>query len=83
MADRKREDQTQEGVAMNLQEVRDKASALGIDHGGSTPKLVLIRAIQRHEGSTSCFGTDVRYACKNFQCPWHADCLKPIAEWMR
>jgi len=68
---------------MNLQEVRDKASALGIDHGGSTPKLVLIRAIQRHEGSTSCFGTDVRYACMNFQCPWHADCLKPIAEWMR
>jgi hypothetical protein len=68
---------------MNLQEVRDKASALGIDHGGSTPKLVLIRAIQRHEGSSSCFGTDERYTCLNFQCSWRADCLKPIAEWMR
>jgi hypothetical protein len=68
---------------MNLQELRDQASALEIDHGWSTPKLVLIRAIQRHEGSTSCFGTDVRYTCLNFQCPWRADCLKPIAEWMR
>jgi len=68
---------------MNLQELQVKASRLGIEYGWSTPKPVLIRAIQRHEGSSSCFGTDGRYTCLNFQCPWRADCLKPIAEWMR
>ena len=68
---------------MNLQELQVKASRLGIEYGWSTPKPVLIRAIQRHEGSSSCFGTDERYTCLNFQYPWRADCLKPIAEWMR
>lgn len=68
---------------MNLQELQVKASALGIVHGWNTPEPVLIRAIQRREGSSPCFGTDERYTCPNFDCPWRRDCLELIAEWMR
>ena len=68
---------------MNLRETLDKASALGIDLGWTTPKPVLIRAIQRREGKSPCCGKDERYTCENFGCPWRTDCLALIAEWMR
>ncbi len=68
---------------MDMQELKEKAAQLGIDFGRSTPKPALIRAIQRHQGDPPCFGADQRFTCRNFRCPWRADCLKPIAEWRR
>jgi len=68
---------------MSLQELREKASRLGIEFGWHTPKPALVRAIQRHQGDPPCFGADHRYACPNSRCPWRADCLKPIAVWRR
>ena len=68
---------------MDIQELREKASRMGIDYDRATSKPVLIRAIQRHQGDPACFATEERYTCKNFRCPWRVDCLKPIAEWKR
>lgn len=73
----------QGGMDMDIEELRRQASQWGIDFGLSTRKPVLIRAIQRRQGDLPCFGSDQRFACRNFRCPWRADCLKPIAEWRR
>lgn len=45
-------------------------------------KIRRIRALQRRAGATPCFATDLRFSCKGGNCPWRAECLRPIAAWM-
>ena len=68
---------------MDEQELMEKASRAGNDYGWRTPKPAIIRAIQRQQGDSPCFGTDERYTCSNFRCTWRVNCLKPIAKWLR
>ena len=57
---------------MKMQEVREKAKALGLKTGGMK-KVDLIRAIQSEEGNTPCFQTEVN-DCDQVDCSWRNDC---------
>jgi hypothetical protein len=61
---------------MKMQEVREKAKALGLRNIFGLSKGGLIRRIQRAEGNFDCFGTAKDY-CDQFQCCFRDDCLKP------
>lgn len=68
---------------METQEVRERAAALGLGYPVAARKATLIHAIQRRLGQAVCFASDRRYLCGESDCEWRADCLKPIAEWLR
>ncbi len=61
---------------MKMQEVREKAKALGMKKTFGLSKAGLIRQIQREEGNFDCFGTAKDY-CDQFQCCFREDCLRP------
>lgn len=62
---------------MKMPEIRDKAQQLGIKPGKMT-KSELIRAIQRQEGNTPCFGSTMG-DCSQSACCWRTDCLRVAA----
>lgn len=68
---------------MDAHELERQASALGLDFPLYAPVPRIIRAIQRRRGEAACFGNDERFACTDHDCEWRAECLKPIAEWLR
>ncbi len=60
---------------MRATEVRRKARNVGVkDTWKYSTKSGLIRAIQRQEGFSECFGTAKNY-CDQMLCCWRADCL--------
>jgi hypothetical protein len=61
---------------MKMQEVREKAKALGLRNIFGLSKGELIRRIQRAEGNFDCFGTAQDF-CDQYQCCFREDCLKP------
>jgi hypothetical protein len=65
-----------EGLEMKMQEVREKAKALGMKKTFGLSKAELIRKIQKAEGNFDCFGTAGDY-CDQVQCCFREDCLKP------
>ncbi len=65
-----------EGLEMKMQEVREKAKALGLKKTFGLSKAELIRQIQKAEGNFDCFGTAEDY-CDQIQCCFREDCLKP------
>jgi hypothetical protein len=69
---------------METQQVRERASALGIDYSIDVSKSKLVRAIQRRLGQPPCFADDEeRFLCTDDRCSWRKDCFTPIAEWRR
>jgi hypothetical protein len=58
---------------MKMQEVREKAKALGLKTFGMK-KVDLIRVIQSKEGNTPCFQTFVD-SCEQSNCCWRSMCL--------
>lgn len=34
-------------------------------------------------GVNPCFRTEQRFVCQNNHCPWRAECLGMVAEWLR
>jgi hypothetical protein len=61
---------------MKMQEVRDKAKALGIK-AKNISKADLIRMIQRAEGNFDCFGKARDY-CDQVECCFYDLCLDHI-----
>ena len=59
---------------MELKELKEKASNLGIKPKIGIKREVLIRAIQTAEGNFPCFGTAKDY-CDQMSCRWREDCL--------
>ena len=59
---------------MKMQEVVVISEKFGIVAGNMT-KTELIRAIQRAEGYTDCFSTNV-VGCIQTTCLWREDCLE-------
>ena len=60
---------------MEMSDIKKKAQALGIT-GDNMGKAELIRAIQRAEGYSPCYGkSDSR--CMYIDCCFRQDCLKP------
>ena len=68
---------------MNAHELERQATELGLHLPMDAPAPRLIRAIQRRRGQAACFGNDERFTCTDYACEWRAECLKPIAEWLR
>lgn len=46
-------------------------------------KIKRIRTLQQFAGATPCFATDIRFSCRDQNCLWRAECLRPIAAWLR
>ncbi len=65
---------------MKMQEVREKAKALGMKKTFGLSKTELIRQIQKTEGNFDCFRTAKDY-CDQFQCCFREDCIKPSDQW--
>jgi hypothetical protein len=65
-----------EVVEMKMQEVKEKARALGIKKTFGLSKAELVRRIQRAEGNFDCFGTAEDH-CDQFQCCFREDCFRP------
>ena len=58
---------------MTMDELRMIARERGIK-SGKLKKSDLIRAIQREEGNSDCFGKESSTACSQAGCLWHGDC---------
>lgn len=62
---------------MRLAQVERRARTLNIKNTWIYCKKDLIKAIQRTEGNTTCFGTLRRGdSCLQFNCCWREDCLR-------
>lgn len=61
---------------MNMQEVRERAAAVGLAGVGKLRKAELIRRIQEAEGNNPCYGAGWRLSCDQAECCWRSDCLK-------
>lgn len=60
---------------MNLQKIKEIAKEKGV-RVGNMKKENIIRAIQRAEGNSDCFGTATAGVCDQLNCLWRDDCLK-------
>ncbi len=59
---------------MDILEIRRIAGQLGINPTGME-KADLVRAIQRAEGVTDCFGSAEPEECDEENCMWREDCF--------
>ncbi len=59
---------------MSMAEIKEKAKNHGINPG-NMKKTELIRAIQKAEGNTPCYGT-THGTCQWTECCFRPDCLK-------
>lgn len=62
---------------MRVNEIRERAKALGLGQVGRLKKGEIIRRIQRAEGNFDCFGSAGRFQCPQGECCWRQDCLTP------
>jgi len=62
---------------MKMNEIKKKASGLGIKVRATTKKADLIRQIQKAEGNFDCFGTAINF-CDQWNCCFKEDCLHSI-----
>jgi hypothetical protein len=61
---------------MKINEIKQKAKALGINCGNKMKKTELIHSIQKTEGNTPCFGKSNNGKCQYTNCCFMGDCLK-------
>jgi hypothetical protein len=67
------------GLRMKIQEIREKAKALGLKITFGLSKTELIRRVQKAEGNFDCFGTAKDY-CDQFQCCFKDDCFRFVKD---
>lgn len=65
---------TKKPKQMKLEDVKAKATAMGIKPG-KLKKAELIHAIQQSECNTPCYGTCNGW-CDQSECCFHTDCVK-------
>ena len=61
---------------MKLEEIRERASVVGLAGAGKLRKAELIRKIQQAEGNDACYGAEWRRDCAEMHCCWRPDCMK-------
>ena len=59
---------------LKINDIRKKASDLGVTFDKSATKTDLIQAIQTAEGNYSCFATPKVSSCGQENCCWRGDC---------
>jgi hypothetical protein len=57
---------------MTMNTIKERAKKMGID-AESMLKKDMIRSIQKKEGNTPCFKTDLA-SCDQYECCWRSDC---------
>jgi hypothetical protein len=67
---------------MNIKKIREIAEAKGVP-AGDMNSTDLIRAIQRAEGYSDCYGSSRSSDCQEMKCLWRQDCLKGSAKAKR
>jgi hypothetical protein len=69
---------------MELENIRTRGRSLGLNEFVlQSSKKTLIQAIQKAEGSDSCFLGEDRFLCGHVGCEWRQDCQKLTAAWKR
>jgi hypothetical protein len=63
---------------MQIKKIREIAKKNGINPSKMN-KTELIRAIQRAEGNSDCFGTSYVNECNQINCLWREDCEAEVA----
>lgn len=58
---------------MNMNEIRNRAKALGVRSVGKSRETV-IREIQKAEGNRDCFNRGESQTCGQAACAWRPDC---------
>ena len=64
---------------MNIKKIREIAEAKGVN-AGDMNRSDLIRAIQRAEGYSDCYGSSRGRECPEMNCLWRQDCFKGSAK---
>jgi len=64
---------------MNMNEIRERAAAVGLAGTGRLRKAELIRKIQQAEGNSPCYGAEWRQSCAEMFCCWRSNCQKEPA----
>lgn len=59
---------------MKIQEIRTIAKNKGVKTT-KMGKTEIIRAVQKAEGNTECYGTGMADKCEQIGCLWREDCL--------
>ena len=62
---------------MQLKKIKEIAVGKGVDPG-KMRKTELVRAIQRAEGYSDCFGTVHVNDCNQLECLWRSDCKAEV-----
>lgn len=65
-------------IDMKIWIIMEIAKKKGIDPA-TMNKTELIRAIQRAEGHSECFGTKKINQCEQLDCIWRGDCVKTLS----
>ncbi|HFD10865.1 MAG TPA: hypothetical protein ENJ32_00110 [Crenotrichaceae bacterium] len=69
---------------MNKQILKSVARGLGVVNVETIDKEQdFVRSIQIAKGHQPCFQSDQKYQCKEYDCEWRSECMKPVAVWMR
>ncbi len=59
------------------------AHSIGVFNAGQiTDEKELVRTIQKASQHRPCFRSENNLLCKEFECKWHSECKKLIAEWL-
>jgi len=61
---------------MRIKDVRERGQAMGMVGLERMRMGDLIRAIQKAEGNSDCYGAAWRFDCLQTDCCWRQDCLK-------
>ena len=69
---------------MELETLKARGRNLGLNEFVlRSSRKTLIQAIQEAEGRKTCFRSEDRFLCRNFDCEWRGDCQKLTAAWRR
>jgi hypothetical protein len=67
---------------VNIKKIKEIAVSKGVDPGDMN-RPDLIRAIQRTEGYSDCYGSSQGSDCPEMNCLWRQDCLTGSAKAKR
>lgn len=61
----------------------EHATSLGVPEFRDLTAPSLVRRLQVRLGEQPCCGTDQRYTCRQYDCPWRNTCVRLLAAWQR
>ena len=69
---------------MNVADLRVLARYNGVMNPDAlSSEKQLVWAIQKIRGENTCFLSDTRASCRDWECEWRSECIRLVAEWRR